>query len=72
MLIACAFAFIMISAVLKWPAARFAWLATPLAVWQIADMLWHTQHAKANLQVLTSGAVGLFALTATLWLIGFV
>jgi 1,4-dihydroxy-2-naphthoate octaprenyltransferase len=71
-LIVCAFALIVISAVLKWPAARFAWLATLLAVWQIANMLWHIRHPKANLQVLTSGAVGLFALTSALWLVGFV
>jgi 1,4-dihydroxy-2-naphthoate octaprenyltransferase len=38
-LIACAFAFIVISATLKWPAARFVWLARPLAIGQIANML---------------------------------
>jgi 1,4-dihydroxy-2-naphthoate octaprenyltransferase len=71
-LIAGAFTFMMIWATAKWPAARFVWIALPLAAWQIASLLGLNRYVKAKWQVLTLGAVGLFALTSALWLIGFI
>lgn len=53
------------------PAARCAWLAAPLAVWQIAGVSRRARAGWTRLSRLTLGAVSLFALTALLWLIGF-
>lgn len=54
----------------SWPLARTAWSlgAAPLAAWQVTSV-W--RRAPFGFSWLTFGAVSLFALTAFLWLIGF-
>ena len=52
-------------------AGRYIFLALPLAVWQMIRIGWHLRHRDAGFLWLTMGAVGLFALTAFLWLVGF-
>jgi len=50
---------------------RFVFLALPLAAWQMVRIEWHLRHRQAQFHWLTMGAVGLFGLTAILWLLGF-
>jgi 1,4-dihydroxy-2-naphthoate octaprenyltransferase len=54
------------------PATRFAWLAIPLAVWQIISAAQNSRRERGNWERLSFGAIGLFALTSGLSLIGFV
>ncbi|MEK7277298.1 MAG: hypothetical protein AAB427_08115, partial [Chloroflexota bacterium] len=56
---------------ISWAEARWTWLAAPLAAWQIGGVAWRTRRGWAQMQLLTVGAVALFALTAGLWLAGF-
>jgi 1,4-dihydroxy-2-naphthoate octaprenyltransferase len=63
-----AFVFIAITAT---SFTRFVWLSLPLAVWQIGGAIWRSQHAWIHLGWFTFGGLALFALTASLWLIGF-
>ncbi len=55
-----------------WNVARWTWLALPLAAWQIGGVGWRAQRGSAQMQLLTVGAVALFAGTAGLWLAGFI
>ena len=73
-LLAAAFMFnlVMVISHGPWPAARFVWLAMPLAAWQIIGVEWRARHIWTDPSLLALGGVGLFALTAGLWLIGFV
>ena len=67
------FAFALITGLaLHWQAARFVWLALPLGVWQFAGVLWRARRGWSRLQLLTSSAVALLALTTVLWMMGFV
>ncbi len=70
-LIALAFALIAIIT-LNQEAARSALWAAPLAAWQFAGVAWRAWRGWSGLHLLTFGAVSLFALTALLWVIGFV
>jgi 1,4-dihydroxy-2-naphthoate polyprenyltransferase len=59
-------------AVYRWPGAYWAWLAVPLAGWQAyaISKVFSSTGGRRYLW-LTMGAVGLFALSAMLWLTGF-
>jgi 1,4-dihydroxy-2-naphthoate octaprenyltransferase len=55
-----------------WPPARFLAWAGLLAAWQVALVSWSARRGWIGLGWLTFGAVSLFALTALLWMAGFV
>ncbi len=71
-LIVCAFVLLFIGMRTGLPAARFLWLALPLAIWQMIRVLWQAKQKERGFQALTLGAVSLFVLTSTLWLVGLV
>ncbi|MBI4316542.1 MAG: hypothetical protein HY679_11455 [Chloroflexi bacterium] len=52
---------------IQWPAARWALLAAPLALWQIVSIR-RAQGNPKQMPVLVFGAVCLLALSAGLWL----
>ncbi len=56
----------------NWDAARWTWLALPLAAWQIGGVAWRARRGWTQMQLLTVGAVALFVFAAGLWLAGFV
>ena len=62
---------LLLTAALDRPAARYEWLMTPLAAWQVLNLVRHARHRGVGLPLLTLGAVSLFVLTAVLWLLGF-
>ncbi len=53
-------------------AGRFIFIALPLATWQIIRIHWQLRHPKAGYQLLVTGAMGLFGLSAALWVLGLV
>jgi 1,4-dihydroxy-2-naphthoate octaprenyltransferase len=55
-----------------WGAARFVWLAVPLAVWQIISAVWHIRRGWQHLPLFTFGSIALFFITAGLWVLGFI
>ncbi len=55
-----------------WATARFVWLALPLAVWQVAGVMWRARSQWRRLNLLTTGAVALAAVLPLLWLLGFI
>lgn len=57
--------------IMRWPGAQFAWLAFPLALWQSATIRRYLHRASLHYHHLTIGALGLFAITAGLWLAGY-
>jgi 1,4-dihydroxy-2-naphthoate octaprenyltransferase len=59
-------------ALLGYNSTRFIWFLLPLAVWQIASVLWHITHRWTHLGLFTFGGLALFALTAALWLAGYI
>jgi 1,4-dihydroxy-2-naphthoate polyprenyltransferase len=67
-LIITAFGLIAITAT---PFTRFVWFILPLAAWQIIGGVWRIRRGWTHLGWLTFGGLALFALTAALWLIGF-
>ncbi len=66
-----AFCFILFLSVIHWPGAQFAWLAFPLAVWQAITIKRTFRQGGSNYHWLTMRALGLFAITAGLWLAGY-
>ena len=64
--------FISIAANQWWAAARFVWLAVPLALWQIVGVMWRSRSGWAHLNLLTGGAVALSGVMPALWLLGFI
>jgi 1,4-dihydroxy-2-naphthoate octaprenyltransferase len=54
----------------NWPAARLAWLAMPLAVWQAVRLPLYTGPNATSFLWLTMRAVGLFALTTAFGVAG--
>lgn len=52
------------------PGVQWLWLAFPVAVWQGAAVARTALHRPPHYRWLTMGAVGLFAFTAMLWLVG--
>ena len=66
-----AFCLIIVLTVNHWPGSQFAWLALPLAVWQLWSIRHILRRQSPNFQLLTIGALGLFAVTSGLWLAGF-
>ena len=52
------------------PCVQWLWLALPIAVWQAAAVARAAVRRPQHYRWLTMGAVGLFAFTALLWLIG--
>lgn len=51
---------------------RFVWINLPLAAWQITGGVWRIKRGWTHLGWLTFGGLALFALSAGLWLIGFI
>jgi 1,4-dihydroxy-2-naphthoate octaprenyltransferase len=74
-LIVAAFLFYGVFTLLGYPyvglASRYVFFILPLAIWQVIRIGWHVRHAQARYHWLTSGAIGLFGLTAILVLLGF-
>ncbi len=68
--VACA-AMALIALALTVRPARLVWLALPLAVWQFAAVWRRQRNGWTHYGALTIGAVGLFVLTAILFLVGF-
>lgn len=54
-----------------WPGSQLVWLALPAAVWQAARFQSYTSGGQTRYLWLTMRAVGLFALTTGLWLVGY-
>ena len=63
---------LLLTAALDRPAARYVWLMTPLAAWQVLSLARHARHTGVGPPLLTLGAVSLFVLTSGLSLLGFV
>jgi 1,4-dihydroxy-2-naphthoate octaprenyltransferase len=57
-------------ALLGQPAARFAWLVLPLALWQILTTSAYLQKTHPAYLWLTMRALAIFAVGAFLWLVG--
>ncbi len=51
------------------PNNRLLWLAVPLAVWQVAGVVWRRQSGWKQFALLSGGAVTLAALLPALWLL---
>lgn len=65
-----AFCVMLLWIALERPGVQWLWLALPVAVWQAAAVARAAAHRPRHYRWLTMGAVGLFAFTAMLWLIG--
>ncbi|HLF28929.1 MAG TPA: prenyltransferase [Anaerolineae bacterium] len=73
-LIALAFGSVWIEAAAGWIEPRIAaWTLAglPLAAWQLGSMRWRARHGVFGNWLFTTGGVGLFALTALMFLVGF-
>jgi 1,4-dihydroxy-2-naphthoate octaprenyltransferase len=67
-----AFGIILALTILRWPGTQFAWLTLPLAVWQSITIRRYITPSASTPAFgwLTFRALSLFAVTATLWLVG--
>ncbi|NTU65207.1 MAG: hypothetical protein HGB05_17855, partial [Chloroflexi bacterium] len=52
------------------PGNPLLWLVVPLAVWQIAGVVWRARSGWRHFALLSGGAVALAGLVPLLWLIG--
>jgi len=56
-----------------WPGSQLAWLPFPLALWQAVTIYRYlSDSAQPHYFWLTTGALGLFAMTTLLWLAGLI
>lgn len=71
LLLLLAFCVILLWVAQQRPGMQWLWLALPVAVWQAAAVARAAVRRPPHYGWLTMGAVGLFAFTALLWLIGY-
>jgi len=71
LLLLSAFGIILTLAITGQAGAHFAWLALPLAIWQVVDIQRYLRPTTTRFNGLTLRAVAIFTLTVLLWLAGF-
>jgi 1,4-dihydroxy-2-naphthoate polyprenyltransferase len=70
-LLIASFAFLIVFQVIDLHPARFIWFALPLSIFQMFQVARTLRVQPLSYRWLTLGAVGMFVLTVSLWIIGF-